>query len=164
MGNLREVPAASLTKPSPAELLAKLTPRQREVLAMLCEGLPNKLIARRLNISDGTVKVHVVHVLRALKVSSRLQAVVVARSLGVDTYTVNAAVPQRPASVAFRVASAPLAQPAAVRVQQSAGVPPPVIGAPSRILPAAPRAKVAPSDDLPLLLGVMAKRLDTIAA
>jgi DNA-binding CsgD family transcriptional regulator len=59
-----------------------LTPRQLEVLALLCEGLPNKLISRRLNIANGTVKVHVVQILRALNVASRLQAVVAARNLG----------------------------------------------------------------------------------
>ena len=56
-----------------------LTPREREVLTLLCEGLSNKLIARRLRISAGTVKVHISNVLRALNVSTRLQAVLLAR-------------------------------------------------------------------------------------
>lgn len=55
-----------------------LTPRQLEVLALLCEGLPNKLICRRLNIATGTVKVHIGCILRELGVTSRLQAVVAA--------------------------------------------------------------------------------------
>jgi DNA-binding CsgD family transcriptional regulator len=59
-----------------------LTPRQLEVLALLCEGLPNKLICRQLNISTGTVKVHMSCILRELGVASRLQAVVAARRLG----------------------------------------------------------------------------------
>jgi DNA-binding NarL/FixJ family response regulator len=59
---------------------AHLTPRQREVLALLCEGLPNKLICRALNISAGTVKVHISCILRELGVVSRLQAVVVSRA------------------------------------------------------------------------------------
>jgi DNA-binding CsgD family transcriptional regulator len=58
-----------------------LTPRQREVLSLLCEGLPNKLICRRLNISTGTVKVHIGSILKYLGVSSRLQAVVSAQRL-----------------------------------------------------------------------------------
>ena len=58
-----------------------LTPRQRDVLALLCEGLPNKLICRRLNISPGTVKAHISSILRELGVSSRLQAVVAARAI-----------------------------------------------------------------------------------
>ena len=52
-----------------------LTPRQAEVLTLLLQGLPNKLIARQLNLSVETVKDHVAAVLRALGVSSRTQAV-----------------------------------------------------------------------------------------
>ena len=48
-----------------------ITPRQMEVLALLCEGLPNKLICRRLNISAGTVKAHISSILRELGVGSR---------------------------------------------------------------------------------------------
>lgn len=59
--------------PTPAEL--GLTPRQAEVLSLLLQGLPNKLIARQLNLSVETVKDHVAAVLRALNVSSRTQAV-----------------------------------------------------------------------------------------
>ncbi len=60
----------------------RLTPRQLEVLALLCEGLPNKLICRRLNISTGTVKIHIGSIMRELGVSSRLQAVVAAHRCG----------------------------------------------------------------------------------
>jgi DNA-binding NarL/FixJ family response regulator len=52
-----------------------VTPRQAEVLSLLLQGLPNKLIARELNLSVETVKDHVAAVLRALGVSSRTQAV-----------------------------------------------------------------------------------------
>ena len=52
-----------------------LTPRQSEVLGLLLQGLPNKLIARKLNLSVETVKDHVAAVLRALGVSNRTQAV-----------------------------------------------------------------------------------------
>ena len=61
---------------------ARFTPRQLEVLALLCEGLPNKLICRRLNIASGTVKVHISCIFRELGVASRLQAVLTAGSLG----------------------------------------------------------------------------------
>jgi len=54
-----------------------LTPRQTDVLALLLKGLPNKLIARELNVSVDTVKDHVAAVLRALGVTSRTQAVLV---------------------------------------------------------------------------------------
>lgn len=53
-----------------------LTPRQQQVLSLLLKGMPNKLIARALNLSVETVKDHVAAVLRALKVSSRTQAVI----------------------------------------------------------------------------------------
>jgi DNA-binding NarL/FixJ family response regulator len=52
-----------------------LTPRQTDVLALLLQGKPNKLIARELNLSVETVKDHVAAVLRALNVSTRTQAV-----------------------------------------------------------------------------------------
>lgn len=66
---LPEVPAAS-----PAATLG-LTPRQNDVLALLLQGKPNKLIARELKVSVDTVKDHVAAVLRALNVSTRTQAV-----------------------------------------------------------------------------------------
>ena len=52
-----------------------LTPRQTDVLALLLQGKPNKLIARELKLSVETVKDHVAAVLRALGVTSRTQAV-----------------------------------------------------------------------------------------
>lgn len=52
-----------------------LTPRQTEVLGLLLQGKPNKLIARELKLSVETVKDHVAAVLRTLNVSSRTQAV-----------------------------------------------------------------------------------------
>jgi DNA-binding NarL/FixJ family response regulator len=66
-------PDAVQTQPPLASL--GLTPRQTEVLALLLQGKPNKLIARDLNVSVETVKDHVAAVLRALNVSSRTQAV-----------------------------------------------------------------------------------------
>ncbi|MEM5300157.1 LuxR C-terminal-related transcriptional regulator [Burkholderia sp. JPY481] len=58
-----------------------LTKRQIEVLALAARGEPNKLIARRLNITEGTVKVHLHSVYKALKVSSRGQASMTAARL-----------------------------------------------------------------------------------
>jgi DNA-binding NarL/FixJ family response regulator len=51
-----------------------LTPRERDVLALLGRGLPNKLIARELGLSQKTVKVHVTHIFAKLGVSDRTQA------------------------------------------------------------------------------------------
>ena len=59
-----------------------LTPRQFEVLDLLCQGLPNKVIGRRLNLSENTVRGHVQAVLAALHVSSRSEAGFAARRRG----------------------------------------------------------------------------------
>lgn len=53
-----------------------LTAREREILECLADGLNNKTIARNLDISDATVKVHVKNVLRKLNLTSRLEAAV----------------------------------------------------------------------------------------
>ena len=63
--------------------LAQLTPREREVLAALAEGLDNKTIAERLFISPDTARTHVVRVLGKLGVESRLQAAIVAIQHGI---------------------------------------------------------------------------------
>jgi DNA-binding NarL/FixJ family response regulator len=54
--------------------LAALSAREREVLALLVEGLPNKLIARRLEISEKTVKSHLTSIFREIGVTDRTQA------------------------------------------------------------------------------------------
>jgi DNA-binding NarL/FixJ family response regulator len=56
-----------------------LTSRQVEVLRLLARGLPNKLIARELAVSEGTVKVHLLAIFRTLGVHNRTQAVVEAQ-------------------------------------------------------------------------------------
>jgi DNA-binding NarL/FixJ family response regulator len=63
-----------------------LTSRQREILLLLCEGLPNKLIARRLDLSHATVKSHVASILRSLNVATRLEAVALAHRIGIIHY------------------------------------------------------------------------------
>ena len=55
-----------------------LTPRETEILGLLAEGQSNKVIARNLGISDGTVKLHVKAILRKLEVHSRVEAAVMA--------------------------------------------------------------------------------------
>jgi DNA-binding NarL/FixJ family response regulator len=81
-GFATHAPSRSLSACGEAPSPPRLTPRQLEVLTWLCEGLPNKLIARRLDIEAATVKVHISSILRELGVASRLQAAIAARSLG----------------------------------------------------------------------------------
>jgi DNA-binding NarL/FixJ family response regulator len=64
-----------MLKPGAPLAALGLTPRQTDVLALLLEGQPNKLIARQLNLSVETIKDHVAAVLRILNVSTRTQAV-----------------------------------------------------------------------------------------
>ena len=78
--NLSEKLASSIRQdqnmPPETEEDVSLTNREREILELIAAGKSNKLIARDLNISDGTVKVHVKNLLRKLKVHSRLEAAV----------------------------------------------------------------------------------------
>jgi DNA-binding NarL/FixJ family response regulator len=62
--------------------LEGISPREREVLALLLDGLPNKLIAQRLGISEKTVKTHLTNIFRRIEVSDRLQAVLWAERHG----------------------------------------------------------------------------------
>jgi DNA-binding NarL/FixJ family response regulator len=55
--------------------LAGISPREREVFSLLLDGLPNKLIARRLGISEKTVKSHLTSIFRRIGVTDRVQAV-----------------------------------------------------------------------------------------
>ncbi len=59
-----------------------LTERQSQVLALLVQGKPNKLICRDLNLAEGTVKIHVTAILKALGVANRTQAVIAVGRLG----------------------------------------------------------------------------------
>jgi two-component system, NarL family, nitrate/nitrite response regulator NarL len=62
----------------PPEPLDSLSPREREILALIAQGASNKEIARELGIAETTVKIHVQHILRKLGLSSRVQAAVYA--------------------------------------------------------------------------------------
>lgn len=53
-----------------------LTPRERQIIKLIAAGLPNKLIARKLSITEGTVKVHVKHLLKKLHLRSRVEVAV----------------------------------------------------------------------------------------
>ena len=68
--------------PSPTGEAAMLTERQRDVLRLLARGLPNKLIARDLGLTEGTVKVHLLAIFRALGARNRTDAVLIAQRRG----------------------------------------------------------------------------------
>jgi DNA-binding NarL/FixJ family response regulator len=59
----------------PEEAAQDLSPREREILELLAEGLPDKIIADRLGVKDGTVRWHLQHVYHKLHVRSRTEAV-----------------------------------------------------------------------------------------
>jgi two-component system, NarL family, nitrate/nitrite response regulator NarL len=81
LSSVRTAPRAS----SPSSGQETLTPREREVLALLAEGLSNKAIADRLSISEHTAKFHVNAVLAKLGVQRRTEAVVRAARMGLVT-------------------------------------------------------------------------------
>jgi DNA-binding NarL/FixJ family response regulator len=66
--------AQALVRARAARAPAELSRREREVLELLAQGLPNKLIARRLEISEKTVKAHVTSIFQRIGVTDRTQA------------------------------------------------------------------------------------------
>ncbi|RST46389.1 response regulator [Variovorax sp. DXTD-1] len=73
--------AAGASAATLEHLRSVLTERQVEVLQLLSQGKPNKLIGRSLGISEGTVKIHLAAIFRALNVRNRTEAVVAAQAL-----------------------------------------------------------------------------------
>lgn len=75
---ITEILATALRQPAktPASQLNALTNREYEILSLIAKGMSNKVIARELDISDGTVKVHVKHLLKKLGLRSRVEAAV----------------------------------------------------------------------------------------
>lgn len=75
---LTPILAASLrtTPVSNERNLQQLTPREQSILKLITQGLSNKLIARKLDITESTVKVHVKHLLKKMKFKSRVEAAV----------------------------------------------------------------------------------------
>ena len=81
-GTLARALQGKSDKPEHKTPLSELTPREYEILEHLAIGQSNKVIARELGITDGTVKLHVKSVLRKLSVRSRVEAAVIAVELG----------------------------------------------------------------------------------
>jgi DNA-binding NarL/FixJ family response regulator len=85
LSEVRAAPRAATSSATNTPGPDSLTPREREVLALLAEGLSNKAIADRLSISEHTAKFHVNAVLAKLGVQRRTEAVVRAARLGLVT-------------------------------------------------------------------------------
>ncbi|HGN0826176.1 TPA: two-component system response regulator NarL [Proteus mirabilis] len=62
----------------------QLTPRERDILKLIAQGLSNKMIARKLDITESTVKVHVKHLLKKMKLKSRVEVAVWVHQQRVD--------------------------------------------------------------------------------
>jgi two-component system nitrate/nitrite response regulator NarL len=77
---VREVQSASQRAAEPAK--PALSPREREILALIAKGASNKEAARELGVAESTVKIHVQHILRKLNLSTRVQAAVYAAEQG----------------------------------------------------------------------------------
>jgi DNA-binding NarL/FixJ family response regulator len=67
----------------PGEILEPLSDRERDVLVMIAQGIPNKEISTRLSIAEGTVKNHVSNILSKLQAQNRTQAADIARKHGI---------------------------------------------------------------------------------
>jgi len=77
--------AADSDAPASEIDVSRFTPRQSDVLLLLAQGLSNKEIARELDLSESTIKIHVTAILRELGARNRTQAVVMAQGLGKAT-------------------------------------------------------------------------------
>jgi DNA-binding NarL/FixJ family response regulator len=76
-------PPAAENSPAALHKALGLTPRQLEVLTLLAQGKPNKLICRALDLREGTIKTHISAIYRALGVANRTEAVYAMNRLGV---------------------------------------------------------------------------------
>ncbi|MBX9633740.1 MAG: response regulator transcription factor, partial [Magnetospirillum sp.] len=72
MGTSQGTPSASAIAPDSP--LALLTPRERDILDMIVDGAPNKVIARALSLQEVTVKAHLRNMFRKLGVANRTEA------------------------------------------------------------------------------------------
>ena len=88
--------------PAPVDdmaLLSALTPRQGEVLRLMCDGLRNREISERLSMTEKTVKTHVTAILATLGVVNRTQATLVARRGGLLGKPAESAAARRRAAI-----------------------------------------------------------------
>jgi DNA-binding NarL/FixJ family response regulator len=79
-----KAPADAAPERAPRATEPDLTPRQLDVLALLVQGKPNKVICRELGLAEGTVKAHTAAIFRALRVSNRTEAGFAVSYLGIE--------------------------------------------------------------------------------
>ena len=92
-----DVPGPAWSVPpqkSPEAQGYRLTPRQHDVLYLVREGKSNKEIARRLDLSEGTVKIHCMAIFRELGVANRTQAAILAEKFALEPPIVAASRPR----------------------------------------------------------------------
>lgn len=65
-----------------------LTARELEIQVLLTNGMTNKMIARELDICEGTVKIHVKNLMRKLNACSRLEVALIALGVSINTHTI----------------------------------------------------------------------------
>lgn len=87
LNHLRRATTAPAAHAAPAPKLDSLTPREREIAACVAEGASNKSIAKRLNVSDVTVKAHLTTIFHKLGVSGRVQLALMLSELKRHTHT-----------------------------------------------------------------------------
>jgi FixJ family two-component response regulator len=83
LGHARELRGARAEREGIARRVASLTPREREVLALVVAGLPNKLVADRLGASEKTIKVHRARVMQKMHADSLAHLVRMAQVVGI---------------------------------------------------------------------------------
>ena len=81
-----------------SRVLDRFTPRERQVLKVLQDGEPNKAIARRLNVQESTVKVHVRRIMRKLNAKNRTQAAILSSRALADETTSDTDLPKIPST------------------------------------------------------------------
>ena len=65
--------------------IARLTRREREIMLLVSEGLQNKEIGRQLDVSEGTVKIHLHHIFKKLHVANRTALAILVRTSLIET-------------------------------------------------------------------------------
>jgi len=65
--------------------IARLTRREREIMLLVSEGLQNKEIGRQLDVSEGTVKIHLHHIFKKLHIANRTALAILVRTSLIET-------------------------------------------------------------------------------